>query len=252
MIVKEIASRNDTVIEKFLEEYSINNKPIEVSFRNLLPELKKTERYTHLIHSYPAKLLLHIPYFFLNNSHFSKPNDLVLDPFSGTGTVLLESIIANRRAVGADANPLARLISEVKISSISSELLEINLKQILISVKRIKIFETPEIINCNYWFSESTIIQLSKLLKVINNLKDEKVKNFMLVAFSNCVKKVSYADQRVSVPVKLNPKRFEKNSEINKKIISRLKLLKTIDVIDKFSTICTENIKRNKEKHYKY
>ena len=95
MNTKEISVRNDAIIKKFIEDFSMDKKPIEVSFRKLLPEIKNIDRFTHLIHTYPAKLLVHIPYFFLNNSVFSKKDDNVLDPFNGSGTVLLESILSN-------------------------------------------------------------------------------------------------------------------------------------------------------------
>jgi DNA modification methylase len=87
-------SEIDFLIESFLTEYKLTKVPIEVSFRALIPQLKRTDRLTHLIHTYPAKLLMHIPYFFLNNNVFSKRGDTILDPFCGTGTVLLEAILA--------------------------------------------------------------------------------------------------------------------------------------------------------------
>jgi len=62
---KDIINRNTSFINDFLKEYAEYKKPIEVSFRKLIPEIKNIDRYTHLIHSYPAKLLVHIPYFFL-------------------------------------------------------------------------------------------------------------------------------------------------------------------------------------------
>ena len=138
MNTKEISARNDSIIKGFIEDFSINQKPIEVSFRKLLPEIKNIDRYTHLIHAYPAKLLVHIPYFFLNNSVFSKKNDTVLDPFNGSGTVLLESILSNRNAFGADANPLARLIAEVKVSKLDTEELEGATKKVIAAARKYK------------------------------------------------------------------------------------------------------------------
>ena len=44
----------------------------------------------------------------------------VLDPFAGAGTVLLEAISANRVAIGADSNAMARLISQVKTHPLPS------------------------------------------------------------------------------------------------------------------------------------
>ena len=247
MKVKEISDRNDIIIKKFIEDFSIDKKPIEVSFRGLLPEIKNIDRYTHQIHSYPAKLLVHIPYFFLNNSYFSKKGDSVLDPFNGSGTVLLESIIANRNAYGADPNPLARLISEVKVSKLDVIKLCKSAKEIIEEAKECKNARVPEVVNCDFWFPKKVKLQLAKLLAVINKIEDEPIKYFMLVSFSNCVKKVSYADQRISVPVKLNPNRFDDGSKENYKINNRLKQLEDINVFDKFALIVFENIERFKE-----
>jgi hypothetical protein len=246
MDAQEISNRNDRVIIKFIEDFSLNQIPIEVSFRELLPEIKNIDRYTHLIHTYPAKLLIHIPYFFLNNSCFSKQGDTVLDPFNGSGTVLLESIVSHRNAFGSDANPLARLISEVKVTKLQTNKLLHALNRIISLTKEQSIIKIPEVVNCDYWFSEKIKIQLSKLLNAINKIEDDHIRKFMLVSFSNCVKKVSYADQRVSVPVKLNPKRYENGSRANSIIIERLNLLEDINVNDKFSSIVIENINRFK------
>jgi DNA modification methylase len=245
--IKEISSRNDKIIQGFIEHFSMNGRPIEVSFRNLLPEIKNIDRYTHLIHSYPAKLLVHIPYFFLNNTIFSKVDDYILDPFNGSGTVLLESLLAHRNAFGADANPLARLISEVKVTKLDTKLLEVELSNIKISYRKNKDVDIPDVINCDYWFPKRTQILLAKVLTTINEIENDSIRKFMMVSFSNCVKKVSYADQRVSVPVKLNPNRYKTNSQEKNKVNNRLKYLEEIDVTEKFCEIAKENINRFKE-----
>ena len=72
---------NEELSEYFVREYSKTSTPIAISFRDLFPEMNRSDRYTHLIHSYPAKLLVHIPYFFLNNSFFSQKEILYLTHF---------------------------------------------------------------------------------------------------------------------------------------------------------------------------
>ncbi|HEX8378782.1 MAG TPA: hypothetical protein VF602_13275, partial [Pedobacter sp.] len=69
-------------------------------------------------------------------------------------------------------------------------------------------------------------------------------KNFFLVCFSNLVKKVSFADPRVSVPVRLNEKRYKEDSQSFIKVKKRLSDLENVNVYEKFSTICVENIHR--------
>jgi len=44
----------------------------------------------------------------------SKPGDLVIDPFSGRGTTLLEARILGRAAIANDINPVAFAITQAK------------------------------------------------------------------------------------------------------------------------------------------
>lgn len=61
------------------------------------------------------------PYFAMFPEQFvrkhliwSRPDDLVLDPFSGRGTTVFESLLNNRAAIGGDTNPVAVCISRAK------------------------------------------------------------------------------------------------------------------------------------------
>lgn len=45
--------------------------------------------------------------------HYSKPGDIVLDPFCGSGVTAVEAVKRRRRAVGIDLNPMAIFISEM-------------------------------------------------------------------------------------------------------------------------------------------
>jgi DNA modification methylase len=242
---KIIFYNTDEQIEYFIEEYSKNKKPIEVSFKALLPDFKNTDRFTHLIHSYPAKLLAHIPYFFINNNILSKKGDFILDPFCGTGTVLLEAALASRNSIGADANPLARLIAEVKVKKYDKDVFYKSLHQILGSSKMNTDALIPNVVNRNYWFSQKVQSQLSKLLYSIKKIENDSYRKFFMVCFSNCIKKVSYADPRIAVPVKLNPNRFTEGSKSHSNIIRRLIDLETIDVFGRFENICIENFNRH-------
>lgn len=61
--------------------------------------------HVHGFHSYPARM--HPLTARRLIEAFSAPGDVVLDPFCGSGTVLVEARLSNRRALGVDANPLA-------------------------------------------------------------------------------------------------------------------------------------------------
>ena len=47
-------------------------------------------------------------------ARFTKPGDVVLDPFSGRGTTLLEASLRNRRTLASDINPVAACVTGAK------------------------------------------------------------------------------------------------------------------------------------------
>ena len=58
--------------------------------------------------------------------HFSKPNEIVLDPFGGCGVASIESLKTRRRTIYNDLNPLAHLIGTVSTRPIKVESLKKN------------------------------------------------------------------------------------------------------------------------------
>ncbi len=73
--------------------------------------------FTHNFYRYPARFS---PKLVRAAIHaFTEPGDLVLDPFVGGGTTLVEAMVSGRHAVGADISSLATFISEVKTTILS-------------------------------------------------------------------------------------------------------------------------------------
>jgi DNA modification methylase len=66
----------------------------------------------HGFHPYPARM--HPDTASKLVRAFSPEGGVVLDPFAGSGTVLVEAMIAGRRAVGTDLNPLAVRLATAK------------------------------------------------------------------------------------------------------------------------------------------
>ena len=230
-------------LKGYCQTYQRDGKPISVNFRALVPELKKAERYTHLIHSYPAKLLANIPYFFFATDTLCPSNGTVLDPFCGTGTVLLEAALSGRNSLGADANPLAELITGGKTIFISKEVLKETLNAILAKAKKYRRVEThPEAIAV--WYSPSSLRQLTNLQRAINEIEDTQQKTFFELCFSSVARKVSFADPSISVPVHWNPERFSSNPQRMEEVRKKLEILQTVNVYDKFEAVCKANIDR--------
>ncbi|AUX36583.1 MULTISPECIES: DNA methyltransferase [Sorangium] len=69
--------------------------------------------HVHGFHSYPARM--HPDTARRLVEALSRRGDRVLDPFCGSGTVLVEARLAGRAAIGVDANPLAVRLARLKV-----------------------------------------------------------------------------------------------------------------------------------------
>jgi DNA modification methylase len=74
--------------------------------------------HVHGFHTYPARM--HPMTAARLVRALTAPNAAVLDPFCGSGTVLVEAMIAGRRPVGVDISPLAVGLSRVKTARLDS------------------------------------------------------------------------------------------------------------------------------------
>lgn len=237
---------SDSKLDKLLSHYSTAGKPIRVNFRQLVPWLKYGERASHMIHSYPAKLLPHIPNFFLQNTILSDRNSLVLDPFCGSGTVPLESILAGRKAVGFDTNPLAHLIAKVKTTPILSRSIQQSLLKITSDYRSARP-DIPEIINIEQWYSAPKIEGLGKLRTCISRIRDPEMRAFMQICLSTTARKLSYADPRVAVPVRLNPDKRNHAPKHNQRVLDRLNWIDNTSPKTVFTDIVHRNTWRMSE-----
>ena len=205
---RELAYPVDTgqVLTRLMRTYAATQKPIPVSFRDLVPWIKMGERATHHIHTYPAKLLPQIAHFFLATTTLVGAEDTVLDPFGGTGTVALETILSGREALYADANPLARLIAATKTDLVEIPALEAAFDQVKDAYTVSRARARPNVVNLERWFDEPVIARLVRLRAAIMRLGDARIRSVMQVTFSAALRKASLADPRFSVPVRRKAK----------------------------------------------
>lgn len=185
-----------------LHEYEASRKPLSVSFRNLVPWIKVGERATHYLHSYPAKMLPQIAHFFLAARGWLGSGETVLDPFVGTGTVALEANLSGRRALYADVNPLARLITSAKTTLIDVGEAPDLLREIKTRFDQVADAPLPWVVNIDLWYTSVVKRDLARLRLAITQCCGGQADDFLWATFSATARKCSRADARFSVPVR--------------------------------------------------
>ena len=162
---------------------------------------KQVSYATHGIHKYPAKFIPQIPRYCIES--FSKPGDIVLDPFMGSGTTLLESYVSGRESYGIDIHPLARLIAKVKTTPLDPGVLRPRAEKLLSAVKSDNAANDswiPDVPNREHWFREQVLKELATIKKHVWAVPESPYKDFFKICFSSIIRKVSNSDDHSLIP----------------------------------------------------
>lgn len=169
-----------------------------------------TQYLTHNIHRYSGKFIPQIARKVIEI--LTQEGDIVLDPYNGSGTTMLEALLTGRNAIGCDINPLALLISEVKcmlttpgeldwlVNFFEEKLSFLNIKDDLFSSQDKVEFEEivqSDIIFGNEWFKKwfelENLKELIFINTIIKNIQKEDLKKTALLAFSQILRRTSRA-----------------------------------------------------------
>ncbi|MDC0945038.1 DNA methyltransferase [Candidatus Pelagibacter sp.] len=233
-------------------------------FKNLIEaanDKSKVRGYTHRFYTYPGGFS---PIFVKSAiKTFTKKKDLVLDPFMGGGTSLIEAIRLNRKVVGIDLNPIAYFVTKVKITKLSkAQIDKIELWAFLMSQNlnyKLKndqfTKEALSIINYKGLgrkdiFNLKTIIKgTSFYLKKLKEIKDKKVKDFLKLLILRCLHSTLH-DKRPIADFHIFKRKIRSNS------LDMLEGMSTLDKYlinsrNKFSIYSKSSTKINKTKELK-
>lgn len=241
-------------LEHLNKEYILKNRtPIIFDFReasNRLFNDNKDNRNIQYIHYYPGRIFPYIPLYLLSSNDFAHLDGYLLDPFAGSGTILLESIInpiVKRNSMGVEINPLGRLISKVKTTPLDFSKIE-QFMQAIQSLYKHTINGKdyiPEFKNRELWFSYNAIKKLAKLKYAIENLDTSlDYKDFFWICFSTIIRKIAKADPYIPPPVVLKPEKYINNSHKYEHLKNFLKHAEDPDVWSLFESAVNNN--RNK------
>lgn len=229
-------------LDCLLAYYKANGEAININFRELF-EIRNYDRLTHYIHSYPAKLLQCIPIYFIKNSLMLPSCGLVYDPFCGSGTVAVEALFHGNNSYNRDVNPFASLLTKVKCTHIENEKILNELETLNKRSRKIR-KKNHLVLNQDFWYEESVYCELSKIIQAINEINDENIANFFKVIFSTTARKMSYADPRISVPVKLKPEKYPMGHKLRIAAEKAIQEISPGNVLKTFNKLALANLKR--------
>lgn len=221
--------------------------PIEYEWSFAEKTIKDTSYITHGYYTYPAKFIPQLASRII--LEYSKQNDIVIDPFMGSGTTVVEAIINNRIGIGTDINEIAVLLTKTKTTPLNNDVLLNEYSNLIFNLshklngsfnselknaqEKIKL---PE--RVDYWFKPEIQNQLIVILHNITKISNKDIRDFFLIAFAQILKSCSIWLQKSVKPTRdLNKidiiplakfdwqakRMIKKNSDFNKIISSEFR-----------------------------
>lgn len=187
------------------EEISVANLPINIiDGATYIIAQQNPNTFSHMFFKYPCRFIPEIPRWGMRKYLNDNGDANVFDPFSGSGTTLLEGLIGNYHSFGTEIDEIARLLIKVKTTKLSQEELVYTEKYFNIILQKINTenieISKPHINNLEHWFSLEAIEILGKLLTLINEAENKKTRDFLKICFISIIKKVSFADDMSPKP----------------------------------------------------
>ncbi|RDY90275.1 DNA methyltransferase [Bacillus amyloliquefaciens] len=116
----------------------------------------------------------------------------ILDPFHGSGVTLVEGASLGLTPIGFDINPLANLMTRVKLQGINKDKISSSNKKIRNSICYSNHeFPIHYFNNINKWFRNDIICSLSQIKSAIQNEKCKNIRQYYWVCLIDIIKKYS-------------------------------------------------------------
>ena len=208
--VKKYGNNGTTAINKYdlINYYKSFNGQRETDWREKLGEdlnwalsfdnlkEKDTTKHVHRLHPYKGKFIPQLVEYFID-SHtdsfkketYFKKGDIILDPFSGSGTTMVQANELGMHAIGIDISAFNSLIANVKLGKVDFQDLNNELNKITILLKgfisnsnnaqfETELLEELNVFNKKYFPSPEFKVKVKQKEIIERNYTPEKEKEF--------------------------------------------------------------------------
>lgn len=198
--IKEQLAMFDTYHVPPIDEKIENARNIINLREELKYDIPNTTYLTHGIHNvYPAKFIPQVPRFVINK--FNLKRKIILDPFAGSGTTAVESLITGNSNISNDINPITRFLIKVKTLKLNPQdyLSYVDrLNYHIDSIPKCNLKFVPRWGNLDYWYPEDILHALTKIWGYIHNI-DENEGNIKYILKASALyisRKYSYGEDK--------------------------------------------------------
>lgn len=165
--------------------------PVDIPQDVYISVNRETPLKIHSLGFQPAKSIPEIPRWFLQKYANKSKDFVVLEPFSGGGTTIVETLNNGNSIYWMDNNPLSRLMGKVKSTQYSPEKVLESTKEILDKAnKQVEVEHTVDFKNKDLWF-QKPVQEALEILRVNISKTDESVRDLLWLMYSVTVRKVS-------------------------------------------------------------